>query len=96
VESWFEEQRCRGLSLPQQLGVAAMGLALSVMVGGLLIPVPRGRLAWHLFNNKTISCSTNADCGTGNTCYLPTYGGQTLENQICMQTAAGQACNARQ
>ena len=40
-------------------------------------------------NNKTIACSANSDCGTGNTCYIPTAGGQTLSNQVCMQTAAG-------
>ena len=34
-------------------------------------------------------CVTSADCGPGNTCYVPTAGGQTLTNQVCMQTAAG-------
>jgi len=34
-------------------------------------------------NDKTISCSSNSDCGAGNTCYLPTAGGQTLTSQNC-------------
>src|SRR5436309_2896206 len=40
-------------------------------------------------NDKTLSCAANADCGAGNTCYLPTAGRQTLSNQVCMATAAG-------
>jgi hypothetical protein len=40
-------------------------------------------------NDKTITCSVNADCGAGNTCYIPTAGGQVLSNQVCMQQAAG-------
>ena len=40
-------------------------------------------------NDKTKACSSSNNCN-GATCYLPTNGGVTLCNQICMQTAAGQ------
>ena len=47
-------------------------------------------------NARTVACTTNADCGVGNTCILPTAGGQTLDNQICMEEAAnkGLTCTA--
>src|SRR5215470_14376465 len=44
-------------------------------------------------NDKTVACSVDADCGAGNTCFIPTAGGQTLDSQVCMQTAAGQHLN---
>src|SRR5262245_37986081 len=44
-------------------------------------------------NDKTIACSVNADCGAGNTCYLPTAGGVTLANQVCLADASGSGLN---
>src|SRR5438128_261494 len=38
-------------------------------------------------NDNTVACSVNADCGAG-TCYLPTAGGETQNNQVCMATAS--------
>jgi hypothetical protein len=38
-------------------------------------------------NDKTIACTTIADCGAGNTCYIPTAGGELLHNQVCMDDA---------
>ena len=47
-------------------------------------------------NNKTLTCSQNSDCGTGNTCYTPTGGGQILAGQVCMGDAfaKGLTCEA--
>src|SRR5262249_56778759 len=44
-------------------------------------------------NNKTVACSVNADCGAGNTCYLPTAGGGALANQACLADASGSGLN---
>lgn len=43
-------------------------------------------------NDKSQSCATSADCG-GATCYLPTAGGETVHNAVCMGDAAAMKLN---
>lgn len=80
--------------------LAAMGVALNLTVGSLMAPAPAaatpGVGPGICSNDKAIACTVDSDCGVGPTCYLPTAGGQTLTNQICMQTAFGDdvGCNA--
>lgn len=62
------------------------GLAMAAMLASA--PPAWASGAGVCSNDETISCSGSGDCG-GNTCYLPTAGGQTLNNQVCMQDAAG-------
>jgi len=84
-------ERDRKLACPVLRRLALAGWALGTLMATAHAAVAAG--PGICANDKTQSCSSNADCGVGNTCYVPTAGGQTLSNQLCMQTAAGFTVN---
>ena len=73
------------LFLPQVAG----GAAQSDVAESNQVVLSAGVGAGICSNDKTTACSINANCGAGNTCLLPTSGGQTQSDQVCMATASG-------
>ena len=86
AQGGLKKQYCRSASFPRQLGLAAMGLALSAMVGGLLVPALAGA-AINPVPLPSATCPSNLNSCTANDVVTIVRAVSVLNGDACNSTS---------